>query len=81
MCLNSVGKRNHKLQRENREWWWQDQIKLIYGWYLDLAVKRLCCINSLNIPATNFGFFQNQKLCCDTAFLDKNDENKNSSGL
>ena len=48
---------------------------------LNLVVKRLHCINCLNAWATNCGAFWNKKLCCDTVFLHKNDETKNSSDL
>ena len=43
----------------------------IYRLHLDLVVNQLC------YNAT----FKNQKLCCGTVFLHKNDETKNSSGL
>ena len=72
--------RTQKCDRENWEWWWH-QIKSIYRLYLDLVVKQLCCINCLNAWATNCAPFRNQKLCCGTVFLNKNDETKNSSGL
>ena len=38
-------------------------------------------INSLNAWDTNCDTFWNQKLCCGTVFLQKNDETKNSSDL
>ena len=57
------------------------QIKSIYRWHLDLVTESFRCINSLNAWAPNCATFWNQKLCCDTVFLHKNDEMKNSSGL
>ena len=60
MCLNSVGKRTQKCDRENREWRWL-QTKLIYMGYLGLVVKRLCCINCLNAGATTCVTSRNQK--------------------
>ena len=45
--------------------------------HLDLVVKQLYYISCLNACAT----FRNQKLCCGTVFLHKNDETENSSGL
>ena len=80
MCLNSVGELTQMYDWENRKWRWR-QIKSIYIWYLDLAVKRLHCTSCLNAWATNCVAFWNQKLCCGTVFLHKNDEKKNSSGL
>ena len=80
MCLNFVGERTQKCDRENREWWWR-QIKSIYRLHLDLVVKQLCYISCLNACATNCATFRNQKLCCGAVFLHKNDETKNSSGL
>ena len=80
MCLNFVGERTQKCDKENREWRWR-QIKSIYRLYLDLIIKKLYCINFLNALATNSATFRNQKLCCGTLFLHKNDEMKNSSGL
>ena len=55
--------------------------KPIYRWHLDLIAKGLRCNNCLNTWATNCATFWNQKLCCVTVFLHKNDETKNSSGL
>ena len=75
-----MGKRTQKCDWVNREWRWR-QINSIYTWYLDLVVKRLHYINCLNLWATNYTTFRNQKLCCGTALLHKNDEIKNSSGL
>ena len=72
--------RTQKCDRENRDWWWC-QIKSIYRLHLDLVVKQLCYISCLNACATNCATFRNQKLCCGTVFLHKNDETKNSSGL
>ena len=80
MCLNFVGERTQKCDKENREWRWR-QIKSIYRLYLDLVVKKLCYINCLNAWATNCATFRNQKLCCGTVFLHKSDEIKTSSGL
>ena len=80
MCLYFVGQRTQKSDRENREWPWR-QIKSIYRLYLDLVVKQLYYINCLNAWATNCAIFRNQKLCCGTVFLYKNDEAKNYSGL
>ena len=57
------------------------QIKSIYRWHLDLVTESFRCINSLNAWAPNCATFWNQKLYCDTVFLHKNDEMKNSSGL
>ena len=37
ICLNSVGERTQKCDRENWGWRWR-QIKSIYRWYLDLVV-------------------------------------------
>ena len=74
MCLYFVGERTQKSDRENREW-------PIYRLYLDLVMKQLYHINCLNAWATNCATFRNQKLCCGTVFLHKNDETKNSSGL
>ena len=48
MCLNFVGERTQKYDRENREWRWR-QIKSIYRLYLDLVVKKLYYINCLNV--------------------------------
>ena len=56
ICLNSVGERNQKCDRENRGWRWP-QINPIYMWYLDVVVKRLRCIKSLNYWATNYTTF------------------------
>ena len=56
MCLNSVEEHTQKLERENQEWRWR-QIKSIFSWHLDLVVKRLRCINSLNTWASNFSTF------------------------
>ena len=80
MCLNFVGERTQKCDKENREWRWR-QIKSIYRLYLDLVVKQLCYISCLNAWATNCATFRNKKLCCGTVFLHKNDETKNFSGL
>ena len=80
MCLNFVGERTQKCDKENREWWWR-QIKSIYRLYLDLVVKKLYYINCLNVWDANCAFFRNQKLCCGTVFRHKNDKAKNSSGL
>ena len=80
ICLNFVEERTQKCARENREWQWY-QIKSIYSLHLDLVVKQLCYISCLNAWATNCATFRNQKLCCGTVFLQKNDETKNSSGL
>ena len=80
MCLNFVGERTQKCDRKNREWPWR-QIISICRLYLDLVVKQLCYINCLNAWATSCATFRNQKLCCGTVFLDKNDERKTSSGL
>ena len=80
MCLNFVGERTQKCDKENREWRWR-QIKSIYRLYLDLVVKQLCYISCLNAWATNCATFRNQKLCWGTVFLHKSDETKNSSGL
>ena len=55
--------------------------KRIYRWYLGLVVKRLHCITCLNAWAANCATFWNQKLCCGTVFLNKNDETKNFSTL
>ena len=60
MCLNFVGERTQKCDKENREWR-QRQIGRLY---LDLVVKKLCYINCLNAWATNCATFRNQKLCC-----------------
>ena len=80
MCLNFVEECTQKSDRENRELQWR-QIKSIYRLHLDLVVKQLWSISRLNAWATNSATFRNQKLCCGTAFLHKNDETKNSSGL
>ena len=80
MCLNFVGERTWKCDRENREWW-RRQIKSIYSLYLDLVVKQHCYISCLNASANNCATFRNQKLCCGTVFQHKNDEMKSSSGL
>ena len=50
MCLNFVGERTQKYDRENREWRWR-QIKSIYRFYLDLVAKKLYYINCLNAYA------------------------------
>ena len=76
MCLNFVEERTQKCGKENREWK-RCPIKSIYRLLLDLVLKELCYISCLNAWAT----FRNQKLCCGTAFLNKNDETKNPSGL
>ena len=39
MCLNFVGERTQKCDRENREWQ-RRQITSIYRLYLDLVVKK-----------------------------------------
>ena len=70
MCLNFVGERTQKCDRENREWRWH-QIKPIYRLYPDLAVKQLCYINCLNPWATNCTTFRNQRLSWGTVFLQK----------
>ena len=75
MCSNFVEERTQKCDRENREWRWC-QIKSIYRLYLDLVVKQLCSINCLNAWVNNCATFRNQKLCCDTVFLRKNDETR-----
>ena len=75
MCLDFVEVRTQKCDRENREWRWR-QIKSIYRLYLDLVVKQLCSVNCLNAWANNCATFRNQKLCCDTVFLRKNDETR-----
>ena len=80
MCLNFVEESTQKCDRENQEWWWR-QIKSIYRLHLDLVVKQLYYNSCLNAWATNSATFRNQKLCCGTVFLHKNDETKNSSGL
>ena len=80
MCLNFVEERTQKCDRENREWRWY-QIKSICRLHLDLVVKQLCYDSCLNAWATNCATFRNQKFCCGTDFLHKNDEMKNSSGL
>ena len=80
MCLSFVGERTLKCDKEHRERWWR-QIKSIYRLHLDLVVKQLCYINCLNAWATNCTTFRNQKLCCGTDFLRKNDERKTFSGL
>ena len=59
MCLNFVGERAQKCDRDNREWWWC-QIKSIYRLHLDLVVKKLCYINCLNAWATSCAAFRNQ---------------------
>ena len=46
VCLKYVGERSQRCDRENQEWRWR-QIKPIYTWYLELAVRRLRCINCL----------------------------------
>ena len=51
MCLNFVGERTWKCDKENRECWWR-QIKSIYRLHLDLVVKQICYINCLNAWAT-----------------------------
>ena len=80
ICLNFVEERTQKCDRENREWRWY-QIKSICKLHLDLVVKQLYYIICLNACATNCATFRNQKLCFGTAFLHKNDETDNSSGL
>ena len=80
MCLNFVGERTQKCDRENREWRWR-QIMSVSRLYLDLAVKQLYYLNCLNAWATNYATFRNQNLCCGTVFLHKNDETKNFPGL
>ena len=72
MCLNFVEERTQKCDRENREWRWR-QIKSIYRSHLDLVVKQICYISCLNAWATNCVAFKNQKLCCGTVFLHKNE--------
>ena len=56
MCLNSVGQRAQKSDKENRELRWR-QIKSIYRWYIDLVVKRLGCNYRLNAWDTNCATF------------------------
>ena len=84
MCLNFVGEHAQKCDQENREWWWR-QIKSIYRLYPDLVVNSMLLkkhyTNCLSAWATNCATFRNQKFCCGTVFLHKNDETKNSSGL
>ena len=80
MCLYFVGEHTQKSDRETRERLWC-QIKSIYRLYLDFVVKQLYYINCLNASATNCATFRNQKVCCGTVFLHKNDEAKNFSGL
>ena len=75
ICLNFVEECTQKCDRENREWQWY-QIKSIYRLHLDLVVKQLYYISSLNYVT-----FRNQKLGCGTVFLHKNDETKDPSGL
>ena len=69
MCLNFVGERTQKCDRENREC--GGVRSNIYRLHLDLVVKQLC----------HNATFRNQKLCYGKVFLFKNDETKNSSGL
>ena len=78
MGLNSARERVRAEKRdgEGQEWRWC-QIKPTDRLHLDLAFKRLRCINFLITCAT----FSNQKLWCGTIFLDKNDETKISSDL
>ena len=78
--LEFCGGTYSEVDRENREWRWC-QTKSVYRLHLDLVVKQLCYISCLNAFATNCATFRNQKLCCDTVFLHKNDETKNSSDL
>ena len=80
MCLNSLGQRTQKCDRENQVLRWR-QIKSIYRWYLDLVVKHLRSINCLNAWDTICATFGKQKLYCGTVFLHKNDETMNSSVL
>ena len=77
-CLNFVEERPQQCDRENRVWC---QIKSKYRLQLDLAVKQFSYISCLNACATHCATFRNQKSCCGTVFLHKNDETKNSSGL
>ena len=69
MCLNFVGERTQKCDRENREC--GGVRSNIYRLHLDLVVKQLC----------HNATFRNQKLCYGTVFLLKTHETKNSSGL
>ena len=80
MCLDFVEERTQKCDRENRKWRWC-QIKSIYRLHLDLVVKHFCYISCLNTCATNCATSRNQKLCCGTVFVHKNNEKRNSSGL
>ena len=80
ISLNFVEERTQKCDKESREWRWY-QIKSINRLHLDLVVKQLYYIICLNAYAANCATFRNQKLCCGTAFLHKNDETENSSGL
>ena len=41
------GKGTHRCDREDQEWRWR-QITPMYIWFLELAVKRLHCVNCLN---------------------------------
>ena len=69
MCLNFLGERTQKYDRENREWRWR-QIKY-FRLHLDLVVKQLCYNDT----------FRNQNLCCGNVFPHENNETKNSSAL
>ena len=86
MCLNFTGERTQKYDKENSEsaggvrsnqfisctqTWQLRNSKLIKKHYT----------NCLNAWTTNCATFGNQKFCCGTFFLHKNDETNNSSGL
>ena len=69
MYLNFVGERTQKSDRKTES---GGGIRSnIYRLHLDVVAKQLC------YNAT----FRNQKFCCGTVFLHKNDETKKSSGL
>ena len=43
MCLNFVGERIQKCDKENREWQWR-QIKTIYRLYLELVLNTILIV-------------------------------------
>ena len=71
MGFKSVGKCAQNCDMKNREKRWL-QSRPTDRWYLELIVKRLCCINCLNSCATNCA-------SCGTIFLYQNDETNYSS--
>ena len=85
MCLNFVGKCTEKCDKKTEsggDLRSNQFIGCTQTWQLKNSIlMKKHYINCLNAWATNCTTFRNQKLCCVTVFLHKNDETKNSPGL